>query len=659
MPKPRPLRRFGHLHRPPPESASCPTPTAGNPITIGAGIKVQQETDITGAGDLILVRYHHGLGFYTPFSTPSPQIPSLGHAWRHNFDKRLHPLTGMDALAALTYPNGDIQYFDANGRERFNYGRPGSQLIVLGNGYQIHTGETTEHYDATGRLISLTRRDGRTLTLTYSSAATPATVAPTPGLLIQVTDTFGRSLNFVYDGSGRITQASGPDGKAVTYAYDGPSSLLASGQAPANNLTTVTYPDGTSRTYGYNEPGHTGDRSPHTLTGITDENGTRYVTYTYDGEGRAIDEIFPAAGSNTNRYQLAFGSNSTTVTDPLGTQRVYAFQTLLGVTRHTGVSQPGGSGCGPASSALTYDSNGNVVSRTDFNGNKTTYTYDPARNLETQRVEASGQPEARTITTQWHPDWRQPLKVAEPRKRTTWTINGDGGIYCAPQTATVPGLDGSPRPIGVICTRTEQATTDLTGSQGLNATATGAPRTWTTTYNQYGQILTVNGPRTDVADVTTYTYYPATDPDLGKRGNIATVTNALGHVTTISAYDPNGNPLTIIDPNGIVTTLTYDLRQRLTSRRIGTETTAYQYDPAGQLTQVTLPDGCATVYTYDGAHRLTAISDRLGNRITYTLDPMGNRIQEDIHDPQGQLTRTLSRAYDALGRLQTLTGIAP
>ena len=137
----------------------------------------------------------------------------------------------------------------------------------------------------------------------------------------------------------------------------------------------------------------------------------------------------------------------------------------------------------------------------------------------------------------------------------------------------------------------------------------------------------------------------ATDPDLGKRGNLATVTNALGQTTRITAYDLNGNPLSIIEPNGVLTTLSYDLRQRLTSRTVGDETTGYQYDGVGQLTRVSLPDGSHLAYTYDAAHRLTDISDALGNRT-----------QEEIKDPQGALAQTRSRVYDALNRLQTLIG---
>ncbi|MBT9522759.1 MAG: RHS repeat protein, partial [Dechloromonas sp.] len=212
-------------------------------------------------------------------------------------------------------------------------------------------------------------------------------------------------------------------------------------------------------------------------------------------------------------------------------------------------------------------------------------------------------------------------------------------------------INGGTQPIGVVCSKTEQATSDANGSKGFSAAITGTARNWTYTYNAFGQVLTANGPRTDVADVTTTTYYDAADPDLGKRGNVATITNALGQVTQITAYDLNGNPLTIIDPNGVITTLTYDLRQRLTSRSVGGETTSYTYDAVGQLLKVTLPDGSYTAYTYDPAHRLTAIADPVGNSIAYTLDAMGNRTQEDVKDPAGQLARTRSHIFDALSRL--------
>jgi RHS repeat-associated protein len=69
------------------------------------------------------------------------------------------------------------------------------------------------------------------------------------------------------------------------------------------------------------------------------------------------------------------------------------------------------------------------------------------------------------------------------------------------------------------------------------------------------------------------------------------------------------------------------------------------------LKQVTLPDGSHVLYTYDDAHRLTQISDGLGNAIDYTLDPMGNRIAENVYDASSVLHRTHSRVFNTLSEL--------
>ena len=47
-----------------------------------------------------------------------------------------------------------------------------------------------------------------------------------------------------------------------------------------------------------------------------------------------------------------------------------------------------------------------------------------------------------------------------------------------------------------------------------------------------------------------------------------------------------------------------------------------------------------------------------GNSINYTLDVMGNRVNETVTDTGGNLTRQVSRVYDILNRLQTVTGAA-
>jgi len=342
----------------------------------------------------------------------------------------------------------------------------------------------------------------------------------------------------------------------------------------------------------------------------------------------------------------------------------YDFTTVNGVVKLTSQSKPAGAGCNASTSALTYDANGNVATRTDFDGAVTTYTYDLTRNLETSRVEASGTPDARTITTDWHPDWHLRTRLAEPKLITTWVYNGQpdpvngGTASCAPADAEV--IEGMP--IAVVCSKIEQPTSDATGAQGFSATVDGDARVWTYTYNRYGKVLTADGPRSDVADIWTYDYYAAdatcpgagegTGMDKGCRGELMRATDPVGLITEYLKYNAHGQVLRMRAPNGVLSTYTYDLRQRLTSQDVGGLLTVFDYDPRGLLERITLPDGSAIAYTYDAAHRLTDITQAAtGERIHYTLDNAGNHTAETVYDAQGAVARSLTRQFDALGRL--------
>ena len=267
---------------------------------------------------------------------------------------------------------------------------------------------------------------------------------------------------------------------------------------------------------------------------------------------------------------------------------------------------------------------------------------------------------SRKISTQWHPDWKLPVQVSEPGRRTTYVYNGQPDPFagnatasCAPTNATL--IDG--KPIVVLCRQVEQATTDANGAQGLTAALQSgvANREQKWTYNGYGQVLTHDGPRTDVADVTTYAYYSDTTAD-HMPGDLRSLTNAAGHLTQYTKYDKNGQLLESVDANGTVTTMTYDARQRLLTQSVGGQLASYEYWPNGLLKKATQPDASFISYGYDAAQRLTSITDSSGNSITYTLDNSGNRTAEQVKDVQGTLRRQLTRAFDALGRVQQTTG---
>ena len=58
---------------------------------------------------------------------------------------------------------------------------------------------TEERYDTSGAVTTVSPARGGVLTYTYSDAGTPPAIAPATGLLIQVSDPFGRNVKFSYE----------------------------------------------------------------------------------------------------------------------------------------------------------------------------------------------------------------------------------------------------------------------------------------------------------------------------------------------------------------------------------------------------------------------------------------------------------------------------
>ena len=405
-------------------------------------------------------------------------------------------------------------------------------------------------------------------------------------------------MTFAYTGA-HVSSVTVPNGGIYTYSYD-----------IKNNLSTVTYPDNTQRSYVYQNTTY-----PHALTGVIDEKGIRYSTDVYDSAGRDISTEF---ADGVNKYTLDYNYLTygyVPVKNALGVTSTSTFTNINQVPLETLMSQSCPScpaGYVNTKITTTYDANGNIKSQTDFNGNTTNYSYDTTRNLQLSRIEAASTPQARTITTAWHATFRLPIKIVEPNRTTNLSYDAKGNLLKKIVTA---------------------------GTQ---------TKTWTFTYNANAQPLTIDGPRTDVNDVTRFTY--------DVQGNLSSLTDALGHVSTITSYNVDGQPLVFKDANGLVTSFQYDLRGKLITSTVGLEVTAYSYDAAGQLIKLTLPDASTIAYSYDNAHRLVSMADTLGNHISYTLDKMGNRLSTQTLDPANTLTSKRSQVFDGLSRLTKTLG---
>ncbi len=661
-------------------------------------------------------------------SVSSP-LPSFGERWQSNLHRNLrlqgpNPVPGAAHSTVTVHRGGAVMetFAPAGGTDSCGASTsdgPATYVshtdpkhVVLFNGLLallVDQQEQTEQgFDATGSLTTLSQAQGGKLTFAYSAAVSAS--APAVGLLMSVTDQFGRSVKFEYMNSPvgglgpRITSVTGPDGQSIAAGYD----------PDYGNLASLTWPDQHGESFAYER-----NDLPWALTGIIDENNARYVTLGYDAVGRAnasqsgngvdsysvqydpapgvaphwqISEIFNESTSSVCRVRQWVTPTQQQITDAQGQLVSIGAATIRGTPLATGQSQPGGSGCSASSSASGYDLAGNKTQYDDFNGNRSCFAYDLNRNLRTVTVEGLpsskacaadltayapstadvGHPE-RKITTSWHPDWALKTREAEPRRIATWVYNGQpdpiagGTANCAPTAPALP--DG--KPIAVLCARYEQATTDPTGALGVSATTTGPVRAWMYTYNQFGQMLTETTPKLSPTDAlshtTTYVYYGDTsmNANVGHTiGDLKSVTNPLQQATNFTSYDGAGRLLSSNDANGVVTTQTYWPRGWLKSETVtpqgagAPQVTMYDYWPTGLLKTVTLPDASTLNYAYDDAHRLTDITDSAGNKVHYVLDNVGNRTSEQVTDASGNLASTVTRVFDALNRVQSRTGLA-
>ena len=573
----------------------------GNPIDIADGSKVQREVDYhsPGPGGLRFERFYNSSGYY---SLTQRKIKGTDF-WRHTYSSRIIQYSSTYVLAAAQRANGSLIVFKGDGSEFHNNIGAAHHLVREANGsWTLTTPENdVERYDTTGLLTSITTRSGFVTTLSYGST------------FVIVSDSFGRVMTLNLDDKGRVATMVDPSSRTYTYAY------ADSDKYPIGPLAMVTYPEGETRRYVYESPNH-----EMGLTGIIDERGVRISTYAYDSIGRAN---YTEKTGPDNKVSLAFTDTSTTATtyanDGYGTNHAYGFLKVNGALKKTSHQW---SDLGTEN--WTYDLNGNPQTYTDRNGNQTSYTYDGSRNLELSRTEAYGTSVARTITTTWHTTFRFPATITEP--------SGVAGV-------------------NLVTTYTYDTAGNLTKK---NMTAGTKSREWNYTVNSRGQVLTIDGPRTDATDISTITYYADNDSCVGCRGQVYTVTNAAGHVTTFNSYDLDGRPTQVTDPNGVGTTLTYKSRGWLESRTASGETTTYGYDPAGNLISVTLPDGSYVSYEYDVAGGLVGVGDTLGNSIDYDLDVMGYRVQENVFYPSNTLAKTMNRVYDSAQRMDRELGAA-
>ncbi|MFV0436620.1 MAG: phospholipase A2 [Desulfopila sp.] len=560
---------------------------SGHQVNFATGNKYLQETDYSTSGPGL------ALSVTREYNSQSELRSPLGFGWSVNLFDRLE--IAADSIVHIRSGGRHTLYSIVDGKWVNEVGRK-RVIVQEGSQYRLTASDGgVQVFNGDGALVSMADKNGNSHSYTYDA-----------GLLTTVTDSFGRTINYTYD-NGSVTAMQTPQG-IYSYSYDA-----------NDNLISVTRPDNSTRQYLYEDA-----RDIHNLTGIVDETDQRVLAVVYDDEDRVISS---AQAGGLDAVQISYGDDFTReVTDALGVTTSYALKVDKGIASVESAIGPGCSSCGSQGRIFsTYNERLQVSSMTDARGIVTKYSYDDAGN-RTRKVEAVGTVNERATSWEYAPDTAWRTRTIEP------AVAGSGATV-----ETVYSYDTA----GNLLTR-EKTIASPDGD---------VTRTTTYSYDSLGRIATIDGPRDDVADVVSFTYYANDAAQGNNRGQLHTITNGLGHLTVYSDYNAFGLPERIADANGLTTESEYDSRGQLLSRIVGTLTSRFAYDSAGRLESVTAPGSRTIRYQYDGMGLIARITDNLGNSIVFAYDARGQGIRREIQDSTGALQRYQEFVYDESGRL--------
>ncbi len=538
---------------------------------------------------------------------------------------------------------------------------------------------------------------------------------------VQVSPPISRTNAYQYDGQRRLERITNPEGDYTQFAFDGrgnvttTTAVAKSGSGLANIVTTATYPSTCANPLTCNRPTATTDA----LGNVTDyvwngsHGGLESVTSPAPSSGGVRPQARIAYAAQTAYFKNASGvivaagssvilpiSSSACVsgsapaclgtTDEIRTTVVYGSSGVANLLLPTSTTSGDGSGALAATTAVTYDPNGDVATVDGplaGSSDTTMYRYDAAR----QPVGVVGpDPDGGGASLN-----RARRMTYDARGQVTLVEAGTTPGYTDPNWASFAtlqrqeiGYDGYGRPLVV---RQQDAAGTTLALQQLGYDAAGRSDCTATRMNPgaFSGLPASTGACALTAlgaygpdRITQTTYDSAGRPlsTIGGVGSGSTITESV-------SYTANGRPQSLTDGNGNVSVLVYDGFDRTSRLRYpnatggGTSTTDYEdygYDAASNVTSYRDRAGLVFANGYDNLNRLGSVSSASTPQRAYAYDnldrplfawtPAGaiwavywgwdalNRNTfEQVAATSAGVTSTVSYGYDLAGRRTSIT----
>lgn len=436
---------------------------------------------------------------------------------------------------------------------------------------------------------------------------------------------------YTYDGSNRVTGISQLDGTAISITYNGAGKVWKIGQTAvtgqAERVTEFTYGSGT--------------------TTIKDPGGKDTVI-TYDGEGKLLTVVKPAANDTGAQQTYTFTYDSATddvLSVSLGSTNVFTY---------------------------AYDTHGNRTFERDAAGNTLVRNYNARNELITETGylvpdpdgAGSGQPSTPLITRYSYDSESHLRFVVSPEGRVTEHRYDSAGQRTATIQYTANTIDTSSLADDASFALTDTVLTTFLAANDDKATLSEflydfrGNLDWTKSW----EAVDANGAGTGANTQIKYIY--------DQFGLLKQ--RIVGTTAEIYAYDGMGRLTAFTDFNGNLTATAYDdanLKTRVTLANDLVQTSIF--NRAGEL--ITFHDALwnetpIAEYTYDSRGRVRTATDSTGvktwsfydnlNRLTGEVDSDGSVVEYRYHDSNNQLAATIRYKNLTAASVSTLDNTA-